>query len=1134
MKISCVLVLFSCLLLNEVWSFANFQEKTIHWATSNFGDISLGTVNPRITFDKDLFVGEDFFCSSNFVASIPECIPCNYSGPSGVDGKCLDLELNTRDVPGLTEEQKNTLPNCPCEPTLCDGELILIGEKPKEVVVTKSEARKIFKFENIHWDRGFVVHVQPASEGQSDYFISSSSLLEASKMYAYSFFTDPIYNLMACPSFPRFGASTETITNFLVIEPSVDTPIVSYSISIEYLPFLDEKGERNTPTIHENATSFSNPLPTGDSPTLFRGDFLQNADGDFPSYYRSVLVFGPIEEECTSFSIHAEILKLDLDTNYFGVLSLSFDLVSESTLNYLMERTSNARPFKDEQVVLQAYRHSVMFPMGSAGSVVSVCPSLKADHSGYEKTYININLNGGRSFVDYEVLLFVRPVATSPFFSKKKIGEMIPIHFQNILQDSIIMSCPCLEADNCSDPIFDIEAEGSEGYRFFNRISRMNVKNYLGLKNEFVHGSDLSSKIGVPFQKIEDFHVFLFRCHRVLRDSSCSVIRPIPILESQNPIIYPAPNIAKFENAILCDSRLDEVPRPPILNNSVGLLIFKSVGSVDFFSLERLNQCSISFPTPSRLMTEDLFPPTQEVINFASLENPQENCSAPKFSKVSQVLENLENELSEIVDDALVEATQEEDLPEIEGYSRTCGFQYGSFELLFSDEWQNCQNLANSFLNFEIIETEIKDTAECVEFVATDPCCNDSLSWDQCCVIEGRVSKKNTSIPVSTNDQEILTCNNADCMKTFVLDYQASWNRVNHEQLCDFAIELGETPDVYIRECKTKWIGDDLTGMHCEMNEDCVSLFGTGTCDLTNNRCVGIRKEMEFGFLECLLDRMNSITRSSFFTEITATSLELGHRNTSILTADFLREYLKHEECVSDYGPMSPLREHSKALSLLAPEEQLCPSCFDVWCLMGLGCDLPLQCLDEREICRPSLGRVSSNCQPPLSDDSLCNWDNELDEANCNTEEFQCMYCHNSFTCVLLPATTKEECESTPICVASNGSVHWNVDQEDCNAIQSCSEKCLGKECENQEQCETLSGTCSDNDLIVRSIQHSVDLFPLLGDALKGVCVRPLNGYNAPSCPYVNAFRSDHRFGLASGVLDTSIGNSYDFTTQRG
>ena len=113
--------------------------------------------------------------------------------------------------------------------------------------------------------------------------------------------------------------------------------------------------------------------------------------------------------------------------------------------------------------------------------------------------------------------------------------------------------------------------------------------------------------------------------------------------------------------------------------------------------------------------------------------------------------------------------------------------------------------------------------------------------------------------------------------------------------------------------------------MPCEMNEDCISLFGTGTCDLTKNRCVGIRKEMELGFLQCLLDHMNAVTKSSFFTGITAT-LRLEHRNTSILTAEFLRDYLKHEECVSDYGPMSPLREHYTALSLLPPEGQLCPS----------------------------------------------------------------------------------------------------------------------------------------------------------------------------------------------------------------
>ena len=76
------------------------------------------------------------------------------------------------------------------------------------------------------------------------------------------------------------------------------------------------------------------------------------------------------------------------------------------------------------------------------------------------------------------------------------------------------------------------------------------------------------------------------------------------------------------------------------------------------------------------------------MIYFSSLENPLSNCSAQKFSRVSEVLTNLEDELGEMVDHTLVEASEEEDFFEIEGYSRTCGLQYGSFELLFSDEWQ--------------------------------------------------------------------------------------------------------------------------------------------------------------------------------------------------------------------------------------------------------------------------------------------------------------------------------------------------------------------------------------------------------------------------------------------------------------
>ena len=116
----------------------------------------------------------------------------------------------------------------------------------------------------------------------------------------------------------------------------------------------------------------------------------------------------------------------------------------------------------------------------------------------------------------------------------------------------------------------------------------------------------------------------------------------------------------------------------------------------------------------------------------------------------------------------------------------------------------------------------------------------------------------------------------------------------------------------------------DEFGMLCYTDDDCTSVYGTGECDIVANRCKEVRKEMESGFLDCLISNVDSVTRSAIANELAKVGLFTIKNVGEGVTAELLREYLQEYECVSDYGPMSEYRERYVARSLNEPEEQFC------------------------------------------------------------------------------------------------------------------------------------------------------------------------------------------------------------------
>ena len=242
---------------------------------------------------------------------------------------------------------------------------------------------------------------------------------------------------------------------------------------------------------------------------------------------------------------------------------------------------------------------------------------------------------------------------------------------------------------------------------------------------------------------------------------------------------------------------------------------------------------------------------------------------------------------------------------------------------------------------------------------------------------------ENIPEPLFENNEQIEEeCLDSECIETFVQDYRFVFsspfmdmvlflthetyhknNRITYQEVflsnvCEneFVIETGLNR--VLSQCREEWIGklvisflvpiytlssyspclffknprSDEFGMLCYTDSDCTDIYETGQCDTVNNRCTGVRKEMELGFLGCLIDNIDSVTRSAIANELAKVGLFTVSNVGTGVTAELLRDYLaQNYQCASDYGPMSEYRERFVARSLNDPEEQFCP----VVCWLG-------------------------------------------------------------------------------------------------------------------------------------------------------------------------------------------------------
>lgn len=126
----CVMMMCLCVCIGA--AFTDPLEpikKELYYTEAQYADVELTAVNPRFQFGEELYISENIFCSSqNLPQKQLQCIPCNYSGAAS-GGQCVSSSLNVPSLPQITDQQRATLPNCPCSRRYCIGSILSLSKK---------------------------------------------------------------------------------------------------------------------------------------------------------------------------------------------------------------------------------------------------------------------------------------------------------------------------------------------------------------------------------------------------------------------------------------------------------------------------------------------------------------------------------------------------------------------------------------------------------------------------------------------------------------------------------------------------------------------------------------------------------------------------------------------------------------------------------------------------------------------------------------------------------------------------------------------------------------------------------------------------------------------------------------------
>mmetsp|Transcript_19390 Transcript_19390/g.54447 ORF Transcript_19390/g.54447 Transcript_19390/m.54447 type:complete len:1803 (+) Transcript_19390:150-5558(+) len=1046
----------------------------------------------QLHYDEDLVVQEDIYCTDLQLALREwTCNPCDYSGPTNAGGLCATTVPHIMGLPG----QPNGLPDCECDIRYCTGQELVVDDVPRSFRFS-GDPFATFKFKHSSPDTGFLVRwtgetAQPiqVAVSRSPPLSDGGGIRGQGNLLSLSTRNSPVFSALGCPSHAHFGPEAGSVNYYITVESPTNLPVIALEISVETVPtlVLATSGMALSTFTSEGGVSnsiFSSPLEVDSGvyiPGNHYGSLLPGGSNSFALLY-------PLDScELLSLNIHAAPTE-GRDAPDFPYLHAG--VITESV-------KAAATSWSGGQLLSPAISASLLvsgFPLqtGTGGTVLSACPT-----SVVEQSYFVVLLDSEQNtFWEAEVL--VRNAASSPYLSSTLIGDLATPQAQSILRNSFYLGCTCNEeCDHCSirqgEVVSQFSAD-SVDYRLLSLLEEVrfhaDIRNGGFFRNWFPNCS-LSSELGIPVQDN-----LIFRCNDLQRDGACKLLRVIQQREYANPIMFPTPDLLDY----LGIWRPEETEEVEIgirkKSNSVGLLVNNIVHDISLFSYDSLFRCGIAASNPNVLHTESgrsLSPAIVPLAN-ANIES-ERSCVQSNFTSMRKSIESF--------GDAIVDPTKAD---------RVGDNYFAANSLTFSDDWGACMEYGLSLTEFVKITRDYPlDTLFCVpgQYNASNPCCSKEAQWGSCCS-PYIINVQDMEIPGKERTNLLVSdCENELCAIQMQYEFRLSYYITVAELNC-IILDPKVGLDEVVRGCTEFAFGSIPGGARCTSDDTCTQRYGEGGfCNLKTNRCNNVTSGMEYRFVWCIL----TFSTPFFRTGILSVA--------GTLDASELLSTLQDYDCNAPEGPMGVYHSHYELRTFDAEAYQTCPSCYEnVYCVLGIECSLPAQCMSHRPGCTPRLQLVQSpEC---ILDEvpEVCNWDNSISDSEACGNEFHCMYCHNDQDCVILQATTEEECLALDVCVFPNGTVAADISEESCGEFEGCTESsCMGGAPANSRlECSYKCGVCEGVDNIESGVQAAIQKYPNLA-GIEGVCLHPLHPYNEPDCSF---------------LTDPTNGVTADFSTSQG
>ncbi|KYQ90264.1 hypothetical protein DLAC_08867 [Tieghemostelium lacteum] len=379
--------------------------------------------------------------------------------------------------------------------------------------------------------------------------------------------------------------------------------------------------------------------------------------------------------------------------------------------------------------------------------------------------------------------------------------------------------------------------------------------------------------------------------------------------------------------------------------------------------------------------------------------------------------------------------------------------------LTMTDEWVSCQNQASSLLSVNTQNVEKMTTfcpyASTDSRFATDPCCNSSLTFFQCCVPR-LMSVEQTDYIGVRDDLVEDQCHSTDCTISVLDEYKASLSTTSDCSVPGYVLEESQLEmRQVLRQCKSV-----ISPSPCDSDSDCSST--DSKCDLFTRLCFTAPEKLDKLYLQCVFE---NLPKTYVF------SIIYKHQLNQTDSANFLQsvfDAFKRLDCT--YATGQDYRAHYEYYSEFIKPNRCYPSprCLD------------LSCETVHDVCYDGNygGWVYSHqdfigiCDSEIG---LCNRKPCADgmtipqcEADCKSIQNFCGYCSTNVSdCYTFPTLNQVQCSTAKACLLKDGLFDLSATTDPaCQQKGYCDKPC-GFECIGMSGCvlatATTSGACTGN-----------------------------------------------------------------------